>query len=142
MKDYEWNCKKLQNALVQFLGQKEFLRSIAIVPRGVGGLEHEQKLTTRKGRTLCVFHPIPQKLVENLGELCLEQLSVQLALGTDVHDNNDLLDLAEQLATSLHGQYFEVLPWSGVLMLQSKSPWSEIKTGTNRQWVQIHFLAL
>ncbi len=133
-------CKKLQNALIQFLAPKEFLRNITVVPRGVGGLEHEQKLVTHKGRTLCVFHPVPQKLVENIGELCIEQISIQLALGADIHDNANLLDLAEQLAESLHGQYFEVPPWAGVFLLQAKLPWAEIKTGTHHQWVQMHFL--
>lgn len=34
--------------------------------------KNEQKLTTHKGHKLSVFHPILQKLVENIDERCLE----------------------------------------------------------------------
>ncbi|HGJ66495.1 TPA: hypothetical protein ENS27_14120 [bacterium] len=58
--------------------------------RSISSFKNEQKLTTHKGHKLSVFHPIPQKLVENMRERCLEQLYVQLPLGIAFLDNANI----------------------------------------------------
>jgi hypothetical protein len=132
-------CTQLQEWTTQWFSGQDICHGFSVFACALGGLDayHEQTVQWRRGRTICVFYPLPTDLVANVGSFCPAHYTSCVALGCDRYDGVNLLEMAETIAGRLHG--LSCSPSCGLFTVSFQScPWTEVSAVSLRRWVPLN----